>query len=47
MRGVCTHCPAFNYMETGNEETDSGHMRKTTELRYAAILSTEEYKEKA
>ena len=45
MRGICTHCPASNYLETGNEENDSDYMRKTTELRYAAILATDEYKE--
>jgi len=45
MRGICTHCPASNYLETGNEETDSVYMQETTELRYAAIQSTEEYKE--
>ncbi len=45
MRGVCTHCPAFNYLETGDEEADSDYMKKTTELRYAAIVEAEEYKE--
>jgi len=45
LRGACSHCPAFNYLETGNEETDSDYMRKTAELRYAAIVSSDEYKE--
>ncbi|MGD9611314.1 MAG: radical SAM/SPASM domain-containing protein [Kiritimatiellia bacterium] len=38
MRGACTHCPAFNRIETGDEETESEYMRRTTRLRYAAAM---------
>lgn len=37
MKGACTHCPAFNFLETGDEETESEYIRKTTELRFQAI----------
>ena len=37
-RGACVHCPAFNRLETGDEERESDYMRQTTELRYAAAL---------
>ena len=42
MRGACTHCPAFNEVETGDEETESGYMRMTTRLRYEAVVAIEE-----
>ncbi len=42
MRGACTHCPAFNEVETGDEETESDYMRKTTRLRYEAVVAIEE-----
>ncbi len=45
MRGACTHCPAFNYLETGDEETDSEYIRKTAELRYQAVMSDEKKEE--
>ncbi len=38
LRGACTHCPAINYLETGDEETDSPYMEQTTRLRYAAMM---------
>ena len=38
MRGACTHCPAFNRLETGDEETESDYMKQTTRLRYAAAM---------
>jgi MoaA/NifB/PqqE/SkfB family radical SAM enzyme len=37
LRGACTHCPAFNFLETGDEETESDYIRKTTELRHEAV----------
>ena len=37
LRGACTHCPAFNYLETGDEEKDSEYVLKTTLLRYQAV----------
>jgi MoaA/NifB/PqqE/SkfB family radical SAM enzyme len=41
MRGACTHCPAFNRLETGSEETESEYMQRTTRLRYEAALGGE------
>jgi MoaA/NifB/PqqE/SkfB family radical SAM enzyme len=38
LRGACTHCPAFNRLETGDEETESEYMQRTTQLRYAAAM---------
>lgn len=38
LRGACTHCPAFNFLETGDEEIDSPYMQKVAELRYAAVM---------
>lgn len=38
LRGACTHCPAVNRLETGNEERESETMRQTTYLRYEAAL---------
>jgi MoaA/NifB/PqqE/SkfB family radical SAM enzyme len=40
-RGACAHCPAFNQLETGDEEEESEYMKKTTRLRYEAAMSTE------
>lgn len=42
LRGACTHCPAFNRLETGDEESESDYMRQTTLLRYHAAMSTED-----
>ena len=39
MQGACTHCPAMNYIETGDEETESDYMKKTTRLRYETVIS--------
>lgn len=36
LRGACTHCPAFNRLETGDEEQESACMQETTRLRYEA-----------
>lgn len=41
LRGACTHCPAFNALETGEEERDSEYMRATARLRYEMALSPE------
>jgi MoaA/NifB/PqqE/SkfB family radical SAM enzyme len=41
LRGACTHCPAFNQLETGDEEQESDYMKQTTMLRYAAAMSPE------
>ncbi len=41
LRGACTHCPAFNQLETGDEEQESETMKQTTLLRYAAAMSPE------
>ena len=38
LRGACTHCPAFNRLETGAEELESDYMIKTTRLRYGAAM---------
>lgn len=38
MRGACTHCPAMNFVETGDEEAESDYMIRTTELRYKAVM---------
>lgn len=39
-RGACAHCPAFNQLETGDEEQESDYMRKTTRLRHEAVMRT-------
>jgi len=39
MRGACSHCPAVNYLETGDEEVDSEYMRETARLRYNAVVN--------
>ena len=41
LRGACTHCPAFNALETGDEERESEYMRTTTLLRYEMAVSPE------
>jgi hypothetical protein len=41
LRGACTHCPAFNKLETGDEEIESDYMRTTTRLRYEAVMETQ------
>jgi MoaA/NifB/PqqE/SkfB family radical SAM enzyme len=41
LRGACTHCPATNFLETGDEELDSPYMKELTQLRYAAIMQKE------
>ncbi len=38
LRGACTHCPAFNRLETGDEEAESDYMQRTTRLRYEAAM---------
>lgn len=38
LRGACTHCPAFNLAETGDEEQESDYMKQTTLLRYRAAM---------
>ncbi len=42
MRGACVHCPAMNYLETGDEETESDYMIETTRLRYEAVMNLKE-----
>ncbi len=39
LRGACTHCPAFNFLETGDEEEDSPYMKRVAELRYEAVMN--------
>ncbi len=41
LRGACTHCPAFNALETGDEERDSQYMQTTAKLRYKMALTPE------
>ena len=41
LRGACTHCPAFNRLETGDEEQESDYMKQTTRLRFEAAMSAE------
>lgn len=41
LRGACTHCPAFNRLETGDEEQESETMQQTTRLRFEAAMSAE------
>ena len=38
MRGACNHCPAFNYLETGDEEEESQYLRDLTRLRHRSIM---------
>lgn len=42
LRGACAHCPAFNRVETGDEERESDYMRRTTRLRYRATMNPED-----
>lgn len=42
LRGACSHCPAFNFLETGDEEVESEYMRKTTLLRYEAVIGSKQ-----
>ena len=37
MRGACSGCPAFNYLEGGEEDVKSEYVCKTTELRWNEI----------
>lgn len=39
LRGACSHCPAMNQLETGDEETESEYMRTMSRLRYEAVMS--------
>jgi MoaA/NifB/PqqE/SkfB family radical SAM enzyme len=41
LRGACTHCPAFNRLETGDEEAESDYMRTTARLRYEAVMANQ------
>ena len=44
--GACTHCPAVNFLETGDEEVESTYTKAVTELRYHAVMeNTKEDKE--
>ena len=38
LRGACAHCPAFNRVETGDEEVESEYMLQTTRLRFDAAM---------
>ena len=39
LRGACVHCPAMNFLETGDEETESTYLKETTRLRYQAMMN--------
>ena len=39
LRGACAHCPAFNRVETGDEEQESEYLKQTTFLRYQAAMN--------
>ena len=39
LRGACAHCPAFNRVETGDEEQESEYLKQTTLLRYQAAMN--------
>lgn len=41
LRGACTHCPAFNRLETGDEEQESDYMNQTARLRFSAAMHAE------
>jgi MoaA/NifB/PqqE/SkfB family radical SAM enzyme len=45
LRGACSHCPAMNYLETGDEEQESAYMRAIAERRYAKTMSAAEDRE--
>lgn len=38
LRGACAHCPAFNRLETGDDELESDYMKRTTALRFGAAM---------
>ncbi len=38
-RGACNHCPAFNHLETGDEEVESQYVRDLTRHRRASIIA--------
>lgn len=38
LRGACAHCPAFNQLETGDDELESDYMKRTTALRFGAAM---------
>lgn len=40
LRGACAHCPAFNALETGDEEQESEYMTQTTRLRHQAAMNS-------
>lgn len=42
LRGACSHCPAFNFLETGDEEQESDYIKKTTFLRFQAAMKAKE-----
>jgi MoaA/NifB/PqqE/SkfB family radical SAM enzyme len=42
LKGACVHCPAMNFLETGDEEVESDYMKKTTQLRYRRIMELKE-----
>ena len=42
LRGACSHCPAFNFLETGDEEREPAQMVETARRRYEAVRATEE-----
>lgn len=39
LRGACSHCPAVNYVETGDEEVESDYMRNLARHRYEAVMA--------
>jgi MoaA/NifB/PqqE/SkfB family radical SAM enzyme len=41
LQGACTHCPAMNFVETGDEEQESDYIRQTAELRYETVMKDE------
>jgi MoaA/NifB/PqqE/SkfB family radical SAM enzyme len=42
MSGACSHCPAMNYLETGDEEVPSDYLERTARLRYARLVNADE-----
>lgn len=42
LRGACTHCPAANFVESGDEEIDPEYLEKTARLRYDAVMKEAE-----
>jgi len=45
LRGICTGCAAFNYLETGAEDVKSEYVCSITQKRFAAINSDKPLKE--